>query len=259
MPDASRNGRNPALGSDWGGLSPHLIASFFPVELVTSSDGRSYWDRDRNGAEVRAPLTDANMEVSINWQSPFENTGPDKAFSSASALIQSGIFSQLLAELGARFDSDSIRKLSEKTRTFEDGSNFSRLNSLQTFTGMPPIRLPVTAHFKAQKDPRTEVRDPINQLIQWSLPQDLTEYGAVGETIAGRPGLYQSRSPRKIGLKYADLLLQPLVIEAIAVPVAGQRYQDGTLAIASVSMQLSSLVAFDSNDWKTLSTGGLRS
>lgn len=259
MPDASRNGRTPALGSDWGGLSQHLIASFFPVQQVQSADGRSfYWVRDPNGAEVKAPITDANLEISLNWTSPFEGAAPDQKFSAVSAMIQAGVFSHLAAELGARFDSDTFRNLSEKAKTFENGSNFSRLNSLQSFTGMPPARIPIVAHFKAQTDARIEVKRPVDQLIQWSLPQSLSDYGLAGEAINGRPGLYQSEAPRKIGMKYGDMLLLPLVVESVSLPLAGQRTRDGVLAYAAVHMQLATLAALDSRDWSVASAYSAR-
>lgn len=259
MADASRNGRNPALGSDWGGLSKHLIANFFEVRQVQSSDGKSfYWERAPNGAEVFAPLTDANLEFTMNWQSPFEHTGPDEKFSSASALIQSGVLSSMFAELSKKFDSSVFKSLSDVARQHEGGTNFSRLNSLQTFIGMPPAKIPVVAHFRAQKDAHTEVKNPIDQLVRWSLPQELADFGPVGEAIGGRPGLFPSTAPVKLGMRYADLLLMPIVIESITVPVSGQRVRDGTLAYAEVRMQLATLAALDSRDWSVASAYSAR-
>jgi hypothetical protein len=255
MADVSRNGSNPALSSDWGGLSQHLLAHFFAVRQETAADGTSFfWVRDPNSVEVICPITEANAEFTMNWTSPFENAGPDHKFSSASALVQSGVLSQMLSELGSKFDSATFKSLAERARQYEGGTNFSRLNSLQSFTGMPPLKLPVTAHFRAMKDPRAEVQAPINQLLQWALPETLAEYGPAGEAVGGRPGLFPSQAPTKIGMKYgSDLLLLPLVIEAITVPVSGQRTRDGVLAYASVNMQISTLAALDARDWSVAS------
>lgn len=259
MANASRNGRSPALGSDWGGLSPHLLASFFEVRQETTADGKSFfWARHPDSVEVIAPITDAHAEISLSWRSPFEDAGPDQKFSSLSGLIQGGILSQLLSELGTKFDSTTLRSLADRSRQYEGATNFSRLNSLQVFTGMPPLKLPVTAHFRAMKDARVEVKSPVDQLVRWSLPQELAEFGPAGEAISGRPGLFPSTAPAKVGLRYGDLLLMPLVIESISVPVSGQRTRDGVLAYAAVTMQIATLAALDSRDWAIASAYSAR-
>jgi len=255
----SQNGISPALSSDWGGLSPHLLAHFFEVKHQTAADGKSFfWMRDTNSIEVICPITDASAEFTMNWQSPFESTGPDQRLSAATALIQSGVLSQLLSELGTKFDSSTFRSLSDRARQYEGGSNFSRLNSMQVFNGMQPAKIPVVAHFRAQKDARTEVKNPIDQLVRWSLPQELAEFGPVGEAIGGRAGLFPSAAPVKLGLRYADLLLAPIVIESITVPVSGQRTRDGTLAYAAVNLQLATLAALDAKDWSIASAYSAR-
>lgn len=251
MADASQNGRTPALGSHWSGLSEHLIASFFPVVSSASSDSNSViWSRDPNGIEVKAPLTDSTVELTMSWQSAFENTGPDQKLSSLSALLQSGYLAEVLASIGARLGSATVRSLADKTKELSGKTNVTKLNSAQVFVGMPPLKLPVTAHFRAWTNARTEVRDPIDQLIQWALPQDLADDGPVGAAIKGHEWLYPSVVPQVIGMKYADTLLMPLVIESISTPLSGQRTRDGTLAYATVTMQLASLAALDATDWR---------
>jgi hypothetical protein len=256
----SQNGISPALSSDWGGLSPHLLAHLFEVKHQAAADGKSFfWVRDPNSVEVIAPITDASAEFTMLWQSDFEGAGPDQKFSSAAAMIQSGVFSQMLAELGTKFDSATFKSLADRARQYEGGSNFSRLNSMQVFNGMPPLKLPLTAHFRAMKDARREVKDPIDQLVRWSLPQELADFGPVGEAIGGRPGLFPSQAPVKLGMQYADLLLMPIVVESITVPVSGQRTRDGTLAYAAVNLQLATLTALDAKDWAIASAYSARS
>jgi len=66
------------LKSEWKlngkGLSPHLLAHFFEVD---NEDG--VWKRTdkTDPATVVAPLTEASMEMALNWQSPFEQSGPE--------------------------------------------------------------------------------------------------------------------------------------------------------------------------------------
>ncbi|WP_446810558.1 hypothetical protein ACH50O_02930 [Methylomonas sp. 2BW1-5-20] len=69
------------LSSDWGGLSPHLIASFWPVDRK----GKRLED-----ITVKAPLTESNLEMSLTWQSPFENQGTQNITPTLQQMLQSG-------------------------------------------------------------------------------------------------------------------------------------------------------------------------
>jgi hypothetical protein len=62
------------LSSDWGGLSPHLLAAFYPVAMERQGDTRSF--RRVGDIVVAAPISDASMEQTANWTSPFENQMP---------------------------------------------------------------------------------------------------------------------------------------------------------------------------------------
>ncbi len=99
MADESKTGAVPALTSEWGGLSPHLIATFFAVKKVKDEKSNYRWVRDMDQPEVRAPITDANINAQLNWQSPFENMSPDQQMDTASGLIQSGGFTATLEAL----------------------------------------------------------------------------------------------------------------------------------------------------------------
>lgn len=250
MADKS-NGTLPALTSEWGGLSPHLIGTFFAIKKVVSEDKKSIrWERDTTQPEVCAPLTDANFEIVLNWQSPFENMGPDQKFSSFSAMLQAGGFSALLAQLKKVFpNSDMVDSASEKASKFFGRSNLTKLNSTQVFTGMPPVKMPVTAHFRAYKDADLEVRRPIEKLMQWALPKKIAEDGPIAQAAGGNLALFPSDVPQIIGLKYADMLLAPLVIESIPFPMSGPRDSNGILMQASLTIQLATLTAIDQNDW----------
>ena len=101
MPELHAQGSDyTVLSSDWTGLSPFLIAIFYPVERVAAPDNKSFvWRRVANSTEVRAPITDGTIDSTVNWNSPFENTGVDQKFSSFSALLQSGGFANILQAL----------------------------------------------------------------------------------------------------------------------------------------------------------------
>lgn len=254
MAEGARNGTNPPLGSDWGGLSSHLIATFFAVKKGPAVDDKStvVWVRDLDQPEVRAPLTDGNLEAKLNWISPFENVGIDQKLSSFSAMLQAGGFSSLLSELEKNIPAlaSSLGTLRDQARTLEGKSNLTKLNSTQVFQGMPPISISVTAHFRAMKDAITEVRDPINQLIEWSLPKKIAPDGPVVGLAAGSINAYASEVPQIIGMKFADTLFAPIVIESIPYPLTGPRDSNGIMTVAALPMQLATLTALDKTDWQ---------
>ncbi len=249
--DFWRNGSQPALGSDWGGLSAHYIASFFAVKKSTSEDKKTIiWTRDESQPEVRAPITDGNVEATQNWQSPFENVGPDQKFSSFTALVQAGGFSSILSELKALFPgSETVDQAKAKAASLEGRSNLTKLNSTQVFTGMAPLKIALTAHFRAYRDAAAEVRAPMDQLTRWALPQEIAQDGPVVEAIGGNLTPFPSRVPQIIGMKIADMLFMPLVIESHPYPLTGPRDVRGRLTHAAMQLQLASLTALDRRDW----------
>lgn len=247
------------LSSDWTGLSPHLIASFYPVKRMTSADKKSsYFVRVPGSVEVRAPITDGQMDATMNWHSPFENSGADQQFSSLSALLQTGALSPLLIMFSDFVDkttgggvlSDAVRSAEASIQGLEGRTSMTKLSSTQSFTGMPPIKLSLTAHFRALRDARTEVDAPLNQLMRWALPQELAKDGPV-LTLAklGDPSLYPSKIPQIIGMQYANMRLLPLVIESAPYPLTGPRDRNGMLLSAQIALQLSTLSAIDARDW----------
>ena len=251
MADRSRNGVMPALGSDWGGLSPHLIATFFAVKKGVSDNKRTIrWERDLDQPEVFAPLTDGNAETTLNWQSPFENVGPDQKFSSFSALVQAGGFTSLIASLQALMPKGSLDGVAKIAKDLEGRSNFTKLNSTQVFTGMAPIKISVTAHFRAMKDAKAEVRDPMDQLVAWALPKSIAQDGVAVQALGGSSGVFASEVPQIIGMKYADMLWAPIVIESIPYPLTGPRDRNGTLTHSAMPLQLATLTGLDNKtDW----------
>ncbi len=249
----SQNGSNPPLGSRWGGLSPALIATFFAVKKLPSENKETIrWVRDMSQPEVVAPLTDGHMETTLNWQSPFENVGPDQKFSSLSAMLQAGGFASVLSSLQAAFpDLQALNSAKSAAQSLEGRTNITKLNSTQIFSGMAPIKINVTAHFRAYQDADLEVRKPMNQLMSWALPQELAKDGPVAGAVAGHMAVFPSRVPQIIGMKYGDMLFAPIVIESIPYPITGPRSQGGILMQAASNLQLATLTALDAKDWET--------
>lgn len=257
---------NQTLSSDWGpkGLSPHLIAGFWPVErddpVERGGSGSRYWRKIEGQPTIRAPLIDSNVEMILGWQSPFENAGVDKGVPAISSMLQSGALQPWAGDnKGAK---DFLGK-------FEGRTGITKLNSTQIFAGMPPLKINVVALFRAWSDPVTEVMNPVHQLIQWALPQDLAPDGpilsllqAAKGYVQGRPldeasarALLPSAAPTKIAMKYKGVLYSPMVIESIGYPINSPVDSNGKHVELAVPITLCSLAAIDRADWQRASSG----
>jgi len=196
------------------------------------------------------------MEVSLSWQSPFENAGSDHGLPTISAMLQSGSLQPFFDQGG---------KASDFVSKFEGRTGITKLNSVQVFTGMPPVKIQVTAMFRAWRDSSGEVEVPFSQLMEWALPQSLSKDGAIlsglaavkkvtvnGQSISDETakGLYPSLTPVCIAMQYKTRLYSPLVIESIGHPMSSPIDASGQYTELLVPMTLCTLTAFDAPDWR---------
>lgn len=248
-----------ALTSRWDGLSDKLIASFYEVEKATDGE---YWKRISSSPVVKAPLTEANMEIALNWQSPFEQAGPESKAPALLAMLQSGALQPMIdAALGKAKDgadaSAAQKKAGAFVKQFEGRTGITKLNSTQVFNGMPPVKIQVTALFRAWIDPVDEVESPFEQLMQWALPVELSPDGSVlarmAQSAKGEMGFIQalvpSLSPVKIAMHYKNRTFSPLVIESIGQPLNSPVDKNGNFVELVVPMTLCTLTAIDRLDW----------
>jgi len=240
------------LSSFWDGLSSHLIASFYPVERVGQSRN---WQMVPDAQSVRAPLQECNLDVSLGWQSPFENVG-QSAMPSLKAMLSSGAMQAWTGDPGGA--------ASKFVGKFEGRTGITKLNSTQVFAGMTPLKFSVVALFRAWSDPAREVLAPINQLTQWALPGALADDGplmalleGIKQTAQGKPldegaarALLPSLAPSKIAMRYKGFTYAPMVIESISLPLASPVDADGNCVDMAVPMTICSLAAIDQKDWE---------
>lgn len=262
------------LGSDWSGLSPHLIAKFYEVKRQESNGP---WLAVPDGVTVVAPLTESTLEATLNWQSPFENSGPESNMPALMAMLQSGAIQPVLDSFinaaGVAAESVGVagskdlaarvaRDANAAARELEGRTGITRLNSMQVFAGMPPIKFQVTALFRAWKDPVKEVESPFNQLMAWSLPEKLSELGPIlsraadyvaGKSVSMADVLAPSKAPSKIAMTYKGRTYAPLVIESIGQPISSPIDSNSRFVELLVPMTLCTLTALDRADWKRLS------
>jgi hypothetical protein len=236
------------------GLNKHLICSIYPMTRV--GDGTA-WERDDEGGSFAAPLTQASMEITPNWQSPFEGAGVESKFPELAQMSQAGMFQGVLTALGAkvsdedRKDANMMGKLSEAARGLMGRSGVTKLNSTQVFSGMPPIKIQVTAFLRAFKDPWAEVEAPLKQLQEWTLPRHLAKDGVLAQFLTDKNvlSLMPSEVPTIVGFAYKNRIFQPMVIESVSDPLDAPIDNIGNRISASVQITLCTLTALDRDDW----------
>jgi len=251
----------PVLSSLWDGLSEHLIASLYEVGKIGQRWGRI--DRQTDPVTVKAPLIDAHMEMSLNWQSPFEQAGPESRAPALMAMLQSGALMPVVnALMPQNHDGDHpltplAQQASRFLQPFEGRTGITRLNSTQVFSGMPPVKITATALFRAWRDARLEVMRPYDKLMQWALPVELSDDGSLlARTVDSTRGqsdyvhaLMPSRAPTRIGLTWKGRTWLPLVIESIGLPLSSPIDRYGDYVELAVPLTLCSLTALDRRDW----------
>jgi hypothetical protein len=259
MPSIDRLPMNAVLSSDWTGLSPFLLASFYPVR---KSDDRTNerWERVPESLEVRAPLTEGQIEQTQNWVSQFEQSGVDARLSNLSGVLQTGSFSAILNALGQRFEKDSLpasvlREAESGVEKLSGLSGVTKLSSTQIYTGSPPLKLTFTAHFRALFDPLEEVEKPLQTLIGWAMPKKLAQDGVLANVVrngAAVRSVYASEMPQIIGIQYARKSFRPMVVESISTPLTVPLDRNGRCIHTQVQMTVASLTALDRDDWIAL-------
>lgn len=253
--------------SEWFGLNRHLLAKFYEVQPVGSGKDRKYV---KVGRAVIAPILDgAEFEYSFNWQQPFEQMGTETKAPALTAMLQSGALADFWNGFQSKFlgaeaqetqvNQDLISGLSE----MEGRTGITKLNSTQTFAGMPPIKCSMKLLFRAWQDPKKEVMNPITQLLHWAVPKHLSPNGSLellvdaaynsqqmGEWQAKQflHALMPSESPCLIAMEYKNRIYSPLVIEQISDPITSPTTVDGDYARAEVSLTVASLTAWDRAD-----------
>jgi hypothetical protein len=246
-----RGGSSRVLSSDWGDLNDHLKARFY----LSDSAGKVDYS-----CIVVAPLSSFDgPEITLSWTNPFENSGIEASASNASNLMQTGaagaLFDQLTENLANEVKESLLRKLNIEASIdqFKGRTGITKLNSTQAFQGMPPIKLTMTAEFRAMSDPKKEVQEPIAQLVQWALPRKLEATSTVvtrtlqkGMDLAAV--LMPSLAPQEVAFVYKGLRYAPMVIESISLSDPSIT-RDGLPAAQSVTMVLCTLTALDQNDW----------
>lgn len=252
------------LGSDWGSLSPLLMGRVFVCDSKGVADITEF-------TGVFGALGEGNIEVAQNWQSPFENTGPDTKAPALAGMLQSGSLVPVLNALQAvsPFKEGAIAdmlntgsdKLKAAVKELEGRTGITKLNSRQVFSGMPPVKLNFTLHFRAMSSALTEVEAPLARLLEWVFPQELAEDGILSEVLQTTKdvdsfikALFPSKAPKLLGLTYAGRTYAPMVIESINFPLDAPKDSNGNYIALAVQVSMATLTALDRADIKRFFT-----
>ncbi|MDD5272134.1 MAG: hypothetical protein PHU14_05385 [Methylovulum sp.] len=266
-------GTGDTISSLWDGLSEHLIATFYEVDR----QGEKAKDADGNtiNTSVRAPLTESSLDASMSWQSAFDSLSPETKSPTLYALFQSGAVQPAVdavnaikagkptgpsldnANAGAGASAQTARTA---LKNIEGRAGITKLNSTQVFSGMPPIKIQVTALFRAWRDPVNEVIKPVDQLMAWAFPERISadnqqaNLGKAGQSADAALNsaidiLLPSKTPRLLAMLYKNRTYKPLVIESISLPLSSPINQDGNFTELLVPMTLTTLTAWDAADW----------
>lgn len=251
----------PPLSSLWSELSEHLIASFWEVDR----EGK----RVDENVTVKAPILDGgSLDITLNWQSPFESAGIESMATGLFAMLQSGAFQPFIdavknekGKLANYVDRAKLESASQSAsnglKQFEGRTGITKLNSTQIFSGMPPVKFQITILFRAWRDPVKEVEEPFNQLMKWALPKKLAVNGTLGSAFINYvnsdvslvDALLPSVSPVMLAIKYKGRIMQPMVIESIGMPITSPIDKNGKFVELAIPLSMATLTAIDRDDW----------
>ncbi len=215
---------------------------------------------------MSGPITVVSIEGTLNWQSPFESTGPEAKAPALMAMLQSGSLVPVINAIQAAnpvenstvngFLNSAATKAKQIAKELEGRTGITKLNSRQVFSGMPPVKITMTIHFRAMYDTMAEVVEPYQRLWEFSLPQQLAQDGVLTEVIASTgsenssflKAMFPSMAPLMVSMTYANNRFPAMVIEGISNPLDGPMDDNGRPIFRSVQVMLATLTAIDRAD-----------
>lgn len=252
-------GLNNDLGSDWGSLSQVLLARIFVCDSKGVADIKEF-------AGVYGPLGEgSSISITQNWQSPFENSGPETKAPTLTGMLQTGGLVPVLNALQAISPfkegkvADTLDAGSDKLKSvmldLQGRTGVTKLNSRQVFAGMPPVKFTFNIRFRATTNAMKEVEAPLARLLEWVFPQELAEDGILSEVLQTTKdvdsfikALFPSKAPKLLGLTHGGRTYPASVIESVEYPLDAPRDNQGNYIDLTVQVSMSTLTALDRPD-----------
>ncbi|RZA04652.1 MAG: hypothetical protein EOO68_07970 [Moraxellaceae bacterium] len=255
----------------WGALSRSKIAEI----TLCDKDGKPLMSQDGSILDtpiVEALLTEGDLSIESQYQSPFENSNPESKMPTLLGMLQSGELVAAVGKVASKEDNIAGQLLSglselsnpvasilgfdnikDAVTSLEGRTNLTKVNSTQIFVSTAPIRMSVTLFFMALKDAKKEVEDQIMLLQQWALPIELSDSTALTNLAKGDYAnvLFPSKVPPFISLTYSGKTYLPFVIESVSSPIVGPTDGFNRLSL-SVTMTIASRQAWDASNVRQL-------
>ena len=248
--------------SEWGDLSPHKLAF---IRLCDKEGNIS------NSSVVEALVTDADMSVASNYQTPFDNINPEMKRPTLLGMLQSGEMAKALPQaaegkgvigsifatagkIGASITTELgiSKNFSDAIQSLEGRSNLTKINSVQVFVSTSSVEMSMTLFFCALYDARKEVEQQIKLLQQWALPQLLAESIIKSVSDGFLQGIFPSIVPPFVAITYGGKTYKPFLIREVGTPLVTPMDKDGNRLSTTVTLSLISRRAWDAADIKTL-------
>lgn len=252
--------------AEWGNLSHRKLA------FIRLCDKKG--DLQDNSPVVSALVTDGDMSVSSNYQTPFDASNPESKLPTLLGMLQSGEMAAALPQaaegegaigslfaaagkIGANVTSalGISGKLSDAIASLEGRSNLTKINSVQVFVSTSSIEMSLTLFFSALYDAKKEVEKQIEHLQSWALPQELADSLLVSASDGLLQGIFPSKVPPFVSITYGGKTYKPFLIREVGTPLVTPMDKDGNRLSISVTLSLLSRRAWDANDIKTLYGG----
>lgn len=248
--------------SEWGDLSPHKLAF---IRLCDKEGNIG------NSSVVEALVTDADMSVASNYQTPFDNINPEMKRPTLLGMLQSGEMAKALPQaaegkgvigsifatagkIGASITTELgiSKNFSDAIQSLEGRSNLTKINSVQVFVSTSSVEMSMTLFFCALYDARKEVEQQIKLLQQWALPQLLAESIIKSVSDGFLQGIFPSIVPPFVAITYGGKTYKPFLIREVGTPLVTPMDKDGNRLSTTVTLSLISRRAWDAADIKTL-------
>jgi len=255
------------LDSNFQRLSDHLIVHFRAVDY----DGKPI----PGEPEIIGPIEmDAAHEMGFNWQSSFEQTGPESKAPAITAMLQAGALTPLTNSIanaalsvatasgsaGVRslFNSvgTELKGITTDLKDLRGSTGITKINSTQIFSGSAPSKISCRLLFRAWSDPVKEVEAPLRKLMEWATPQYLSPNPVLAQLVVGnkvtKKGivgyLLPSTAPLLVSFRYGQHYFQKMVIESISEPLTSPRDKNGHYTECSVGLTLATLKSPERKD-----------
>ena len=242
----------------WGYVSKHKFVEFNLCNVIR--DGSTNEPRvevDISKPTIRAFLTDGDINLESQWQTPFENSNPELKMPMLMAGLQTG---QTIASGGVLSEavlgkdiSRGVAKAMQSAAKFLKGvegkTNLNKVNTTQVFLSTSSVHLNLNVFFIALNDALKEVEQKIMRLQSWALPVHLSQGTVLTDLISkDGEGLFSGRIPPYVSVTTHGKTYLPFIIQSVSAPIVAPIDEDANRLSLAVNISLISRTAWDAQD-----------